>query len=85
MLKKSVTNWNKNWPVNKQTYYSFFVLNEFVNFSEYIPIFLESAYIFGNNFRKKFKAITVRLWTPGKLMSVVWNLGTKKYPKFVFC
>ena len=59
-VSKLLKNWKKSnkWIVE----IFFFVINEFVNVSEYIRIFSKFLYIFENIlFEQKFKAVTVEL------------------------
>ena len=64
----------------------FFILTEFVNFTQYILfLFKIVLHFLKYRFRKKFKTIIVKLLVqlPGKISSMICNDVTKMYPKFV--
>ena len=64
---------NNNCPINNQITYLFFILNEVIDFSEFMWIFSVYLTILKIRFEKKIKVITVKLLvqSPGKFLCVI--------------
>ena len=70
----------------QEIYIYFFILNKFIDILKSIWIFSIFVYVFKDTiFEKKIKIITIKrlVQSPRKFSSVIWNVFTNIYAKFV--